>query len=177
MQQLEELLLGATFGGAAGSRRRCPGVIMKRFGVATVLALGLVLVACGGGSGSSSSSSNVTGNWSAALTNADGTPAFAFTTSLTQGGGTVAVTGTNLTFLTSTACFASGGSQTGSFVLSGNMNGNITGTFQLAIMSGTPSGNTLTLQGMVVSNTITGKWNLTGTGGCTGSGTFTITRM
>jgi hypothetical protein len=150
---------------------------MKRFGIAAVLALGLVLVACGGGSGSSSSSSNVTGNWSAALTNADGTPAFAFTTSLTQGSGTVAVTGTNLTFMTSTACFTSGGSQTGSFVLSGNMNGNITGAFDLTIMSGTPSGNTLTLQGTVLSNTITGTWNLTGTGGCTGSGTFTITKM
>jgi hypothetical protein len=87
------------------------------------------------------------------------------------------VTGTNLTFTTSTSCFTSGGSQTGSFVLSQNLDGNVTGAFQLVIVSGTPSGNTLTLQGTVANNTITGTWNLTGTGGCTGSGTFTITKM
>jgi hypothetical protein len=148
---------------------------MKPFGIALLLVVGLVLAACGGGN--SSSSPNVTGNWSATLTNTDGTPALAFTTSLTQGNGTATVTGTNLTFTTSTACFTSGGSQTGSFVLSGNFNGNITGAFQLVILSGTPSGNTLTLQGTVTNNTITGTWTLTGTGGCTGSGTFTVTKM
>jgi hypothetical protein len=148
---------------------------MKRFGIALVSALGLVLVACGGGN--TNSSPTVTGNWSAALTNTDGTPALAFTTSLTEGSGTVMVTGTNLTFTTSTSCFTSGGSQTGSFVLSQNLGGNVMGAFQLVITSGTPSGNTLTLQGTVADNTITGAWNLTGTGGCTGSGTFTITKM
>jgi hypothetical protein len=145
---------------------------MKQFGIAIVLALGLILVACGGGN--SSSSNTMAGNWTATLTNTDGTPAFAFTTSLTQGNVTV-VTGTNLSFTTSTACFTSGGSQTGSFVLSGNVNGNITGAFQLTITSGTPSGNTLVLQGTVNNNTITGTWTLTGlTPGCTGSGNFTM---
>ena len=148
---------------------------MKQFGIAIVLALGLILVACGGGN--SSSANTVAGNWTATLTNTDGTPAFAFTTSLTQGSGTVVVTGTNLSFTTSTACFTSGGSQTGSFVLSGNFNGSITGAFQLTITSGTPSGNTLTLQGTVNNNTVTGTWTLTGTGGCTGSGNFTMTKM
>jgi hypothetical protein len=148
---------------------------VKQFGIATVLAVGLILVACGGGS--SSSSPTVTGNWTATLTNTDSTPALGFTTSLTQSGGSVMVTGTNLNFTTSTACFTSGGSQTGSFVLSGNFNGNITGAFQLIITSGTPTGNTLTLQGTVNNNTITGTWTLTGTGGCTGSGTFTIMKM
>ncbi|HXM23365.1 MAG TPA: hypothetical protein VN948_19065 [Terriglobales bacterium] len=149
---------------------------MKQFGIAIVLALGLVLAACGGGN--SSSSATVTGNWTATLTNTDGTPAlFGFTTSLTQSSGTV-VTGTNLSFTTSNTCFTSGGSQTGSFVLSGNFNGNITGTFQLTITSGTPPGNTLTLQqGMVNNNTISGTWTLTGTGGCTGAGNFTMTKV
>jgi hypothetical protein len=148
---------------------------MKQFGMAIILALGLTLIACGGGS--SSSAATVTGNWTATLTNTDGTPAFAFTTSLMQNSGTV-VTGTNLSFTTSTACFTSGGSQTGSFVLSGNFNGNITGAFQLTITSGVPAGNTLTLQGSVNNNTITGTWTLTGvTSGCTGSGNFTMTKM
>ena len=149
---------------------------MKQFGIAVVMAVGLILLACGGGS--SSTSNTVTGNWTATLTNSDGTPAFAFTTSLTQSNGTATVTGTNLSFTTSTPCFTSGGSQTGSFVLSGNFNGNISGAFQLTITSGTPSGNTLVLQGTVNNNTITGTWNLTGsTQGCTGNGTFTLNRM
>ena len=149
---------------------------MKQFGIAMVMAVGLILLACGGGS--SSTSNTVTGNWTAALTNSDGTPALAFTTSLTQSNGTATVTGTNLSFTTSTSCFTSGGSQTGSFVLSGNFNGNITGAFQLTIASATPSGNTLVLQGTVNNNTITGTWNLTGsTQGCTGNGTFTLNRM
>jgi hypothetical protein len=148
---------------------------MKQFGIAMVMAAGLILLACGG---SSSTSNTVTGNWTATLTNSDGTPAFAFTTSLTQSNGTATVTGTNLSFTTSTPCFTSGGSQTGSFVLSGNFNGNISGAFQLTITSGTPSGNPLVLQGTVNNNTITGTWNLTGsTQGCTGNGTFTLNRM
>jgi len=48
----------------------------------------------------------------------------------------------------------------------------------LTITSATPSGNTLTLQGTVNNNAITGTWTLTGlTPGCTGSGNFTLTRM
>jgi hypothetical protein len=149
---------------------------MKQFGIAMAMAVGLILVACGGGS--SNGSDTVAGNWTATLTNNDGTPALAFTTSLTQGNGSATVTGTNLSFSTSTPCFTSGGSQTGSFVLSGNFNGNITGGFQLTVTSGTPSGNTLVLQGTVNNNTITGTWNLTGlTQGCTGTGTFTLTKM
>jgi hypothetical protein len=143
---------------------------MKQFGIAAVLGLGLILAACGGGN--SGNSGTVAGNWTATLT---GTEDFSFTTSLTQSSGTV-VSGTNLSF-TSNACFSSGGSQTGSFVLNGT-NGSVTGAFQLTIMSGTPSGNTLVLQGTVTDNTIAGTWNLTGlTSGCTGSGNFTMTRM
>ena len=144
---------------------------MKHFGIAIVLAVGVILAACGG---SSSASDTVTGNWTATLT---GTQDLTFTTSFTQSNGST-VTGTNLSFTTSTPCFTSGGSQTGSFVLSGNFNGNITGAFQLTITSGTPSGNTLVLQGTVNNNTIMGTWTLTGlTSGCSGSGNFTLTKM
>jgi hypothetical protein len=147
---------------------------MKQFGIVFFLAIALILTACGGGS---SSSNTLTGNWTATLTNTDQTPAFVFTTSLTQSNGST-VTGTNLTFTTSTGCFTSAASQTGSFILSGNFNGNMTGTFQLTITSATPSGNTLTLQGNVNNNAITGTWTLSGlTPGCTGTGNFTFTRM
>ncbi len=148
---------------------------MKQLGIAVLLMLGLTLTACGGGS--SSSPNTINGNWTATLTNPDGAPAFAFTTSLSQSSGT-AVTVTNLSFTTSTSCFSSGGTETGSFVLSGNFNGSVTGAFQMIVQSGTPSGNTLTLQGNVNNNAVTGTWILTGvTAGCTGSGSFTMTRM
>jgi hypothetical protein len=147
---------------------------MKQLGLVFSVAIALILTACGGGS---SSSNTLSGNWTANLTNADNTPAFAFTTSLTQSNGST-VTGTNLTFTTSTGCFTSAATETGSFILSGNFNGNMTGTFQLTITSATPSGNTLALQGTVNNNAITGTWNLTGlTPGCTGTGNFTFTRM
>jgi hypothetical protein len=74
--------------------------------------------------------------------------------------------------------FASGGSATAAFVLSGNFNGNVAGTFQLNIQSGTPSGNVFTVQGTVKDNTIVGTWTLVGvTSGCAGSGNFTMMRM
>lgn len=145
----------------------------KQIAIAMLVALGLVLSGCGGGS---SSANTVAGNWTATLTDTDGTQAFALTTSLTQSSSTL-VTGTNLVFTTSTSCFTSGGSETGSFVLSENLNGNMVGTFQLTIESGTPSGNTLVLNGTVNNNMISGTWTLTGTGGCTGSGNFTMTKM
>jgi hypothetical protein len=62
--------------------------------------------------------------------------------------------------------------------LSGNFNGNISGSFQLTITSATPSDNTLTLQGTVNNNAISGGWTLAGlTPGCTGEGDFTFTRI
>jgi len=147
---------------------------MKHFRIFFFLAIGFVLTACGGGS---SSSNTLTGNWTANLTNTDGTPAFAFTTSFTQSNGSIVI-GTNLAFTVSTGCFTSAASQTGSFVLSGNFNGNISGSFQLTITSATPSDNTLTLQGTVNNNAISGGWTLAGlTPGCTGAGDFTFTRI
>ncbi len=149
---------------------------MKRLGIASLL-LGLLVAGCGGNSSSSGNSNNVSGNWTAGLSDSNGTPVFAFTTSLIQNSGSV-VSVTNLNFTTATPCFASGGSETGSFILSGNFNGNATGAFQLGIQSGTPSGNMLVLQGTVKNNTISGTWTLTGvTAGCSGAGNFTMTKM
>jgi len=147
---------------------------MRQLTIALLLVLGLTLSACGG---SGNNSNNVNGNWTAMLTNTDGTPAFSFTTSLSQSNGTV-VTGTNLTFTTSSPCFASGSTETGGFTLTGNTGGVTTGNFELTIQSGTPSGNVLTIQGTLNNNMISGTWTLSGvTSGCTGSGNFTMNRM
>jgi hypothetical protein len=155
-------------------------LIRKHLGAASVFALGLVLAACGSGN-SNSSSNNINGNWSATLTNADGSPALAFTTSLSQDSLNAVVTGTNLSFTSSSPCFASGATETGGFTLSGTTNGVTSGQFQL-IISSTPapgSTNQLTLNGTVTNgNAVTGTWSLTGVqSGCTGSGTFTMTKM
>jgi hypothetical protein len=143
-----------------------------------LLLLGLMMAACSNGSGSSSGSVN--GNWNASLTNLDGTPAYAFTTSFTQNSSS-AVTVTNFTLTSTGPCFSSQSTtQTGSFALSGNFNGNVAGTFGMNITTmfpGAVTQNVLTLQGTVSGNTISGTWNLTGVSGCSGNGTFTITKM
>jgi hypothetical protein len=148
---------------------------MRQLAIAMISMLALILGACGSGTGGNSG--NVNGSWTAALNNMDGTPALSFTTALSQSNSTV-VTGTSLSFTTATPCFSSGGSATGGFTLTGNTGGMTTGNFELTIQSGTPSGNVLTLQGTDSNNTISGTWTLTGvTSGCTGSGTFMMTKM
>jgi hypothetical protein len=144
------------------------GRLMKQLAIATILVLIVTLVACG----NSNNSGNINGNWTAALTNT----AFNFSTSLSvNGGGSLSVT--NFSFSTSSPCFVSGDSETGSFTLSQNFNGNVTGKFQFTVQSGSPSGNTLSLTGTANGNTISGMWTLTGGAGCNGSGNFTMTKM
>jgi hypothetical protein len=146
----------------------------KQFGIAVLILVAIALAGCGS---ANNTNGTINGNWTAALSDQSGTPVFAFTTSLTQNNGT-AVTVTNLNFTTATPCFASGSMATGAFVLSGNFNGSVTGSFQLTVQSANPSGNMLTLQGTVKNNVITGTWSLTGvTSGCTGSGNFTMNKM
>jgi hypothetical protein len=148
---------------------------MNREKLAILLGLALVLVGCG--NSNSANSGNINGNWTATLTNTDSTPAFGFTTTFTQMTGT-SVSVTNLSFTTSSPCFVSGETATASFILSGNFSGSVTGAFQLAVKSGNPGGDTLSLQGNVKNNTITGAWTLVGlSSGCSGSGNFVVTKM
>ena len=100
---------------------------MKQLAIAPILALIVVLVACG----NSNNSGNINGNWTASLTNT----AFNFTTSLSVNGDQ-SLRVTNFNFSTSSPCFESGDSETGSFTLSGNVNGNVTGKFQFTVQSG-----------------------------------------
>lgn len=104
------------------------------------------------------------------------TTVFSFGTSLNVNGDS-SLTVSNFQFTTNSSCFVSGETETGSFTLSGNFNGSVNGKFGFNVQSGNPSGNTLALSGTANGNTITGTWTLTGSGGCTGNGTFTMTKV
>lgn len=146
---------------------------MGKLAVGMLLVMGLALVGCGMSNGSSA---NINGNWAATLTDANNNPALSFTTSIAQSGsGSLSIT--NLQFSTSSPCFVSGETASGAFTLSGNFNGNVSGTFGMNVKSGSPGGNTLTLTGTMAGNAITGNWTLIGSSGCTGSGHFAMTRM
>jgi hypothetical protein len=146
---------------------------MKTFVVAMLLVASLALTGCGS---NNNTSGNINGNWTAALTDTGGDPVFGFATSLVvNGDGSLVVT--HFQFASNSSCFVSGETETGSFILSGDFNGNVTGTFQFAVTSGNPSGNTLTLTGTANGNTISGTWMLVGGINCSDNGNFTITRM
>jgi len=146
---------------------------MRNLAVAMLLVVGLVTVGCGT---NSNKGGNVSGTWNATLTDTNQSQVFSFSTVLVDNGdGTVNVT--KLSFSTSSACFVSGDTETGTFGLSGDMNGNVQGKFGMTITSGTPSGNVLTLTGTVNGGTVSGTWLLTGGASCNGSGNFTMTKM
>src|ERR1700730_8226065 len=145
---------------------------MKKIGTSILMAALFAIVGCGSGS----HSGNVDGNWTAALTDENGNPVFAFGTTLTATGNGSSVTVSNFNF-TSDACYLTETGETGSFVLSGNFNGNVTGSFGLNLMSGSPNNNTLTMNGTVNGSSISGTWTLTGTTNCATNGKFTMTKI
>jgi hypothetical protein len=147
---------------------------MKKLGIAVLLSMGLTLIGCGGGN-NSNNPANINGNWNATLTDAGNATVFTFGTSLiVSNDGTLSVS--NFSFSTNSSCFVSGETESGSFALSGNFSGNVTGKFQFSVKSGSPGGNTLSLSGTANGNTISGTWSLTGGTGCTGSGNFMMTK-
>ena len=147
---------------------------MKLLRLALFLGLGLLLVGCGN---DRATGGNINGNWTASLTDTGGNQSFAFTTSLIAAGSNGVLTVNNFRFTTQSACFVSGETESGTFALSGDFNGNVSGQFGMSVLSGSPGGNTLTLAGAVHGGSISGTWVLAGGGGCNGSGTFTMTRM
>jgi hypothetical protein len=146
---------------------------MRKLAVALLLGVGLILVGCG----SDKSSGNINGNWTATLTDGSGGQAFAFTTALVATGSSGTLTVNSFHFSTNSPCFVSGETENGTFALSGDFSGNVSGQFGMSVLSGSPGGNTLTLTGAVNGGTISGTWILAGSVGCSGSGRFTMTRM
>jgi hypothetical protein len=144
---------------------------MTKTAVALLLSLVLTLAGCGGGS----NSGNINGTWTATLTNPGGDTVFAFTTNFVQGSGNN-LNIVSFQFTTSGSCFSGPTSETGSFVLSGDFSGHVSGQFGFTISTTFPSdNNVLTLMGTANGNTISGTWTLTGVSGCTGNGNFTMT--
>jgi len=148
---------------------------MKTLGITMLLGMGLALVGCG--TDSSNKSGNINGNWTATLSDGGGTQMFAFTTSLVATGTAGTLTVNNFRFSTDSACFVSGETETGSFALSGDFTGNVSGQLGMSILSGSPGGNNLILSGKVSGNTIRGTWTLAGSPSCNGSGSFTMSKM
>jgi len=142
---------------------------MKKLAVAWLVAMVLTLVGCG----SNGSKGNINGNWTAVLSDTS----FNFGTSVVvNNDGTLSAS--QFSFSTNEPCFVSGETESGSFAFTGDFSGNVTGQFDYKVVSGSPSGNTLTLTGTANGNTISGNWSLTGGNptGCQGSGTFTMTK-
>ena len=149
---------------------------MKLSAVAVLLVVGITLGSLSMvGCGTSVNPANINGVWTATLLDTNQATIFTFGTSLiVNGDGTLSIT--NFQFSSNSPCFVSGETESGSFSLSGNFNGQITGSLNFIVKSGSPGGNTLTLTGQAAGNSISGNWTLTGGSGCTGSGTFTMTR-
>jgi hypothetical protein len=143
-----------------------------------LLSVGLVMAGC---STSSSNSGSINGSWNASLTSSPGgSVIYAFSTTFTETNAN-GLSVSNFTFTTNGPCFQGDQtSETGNFTLSGNFNGNVTGTFGMTISTEFPGGvtqNVLTLSnGTINGNTISGSWTLTGVTGCNGQGTFTINK-
>lgn len=147
----------------------------KLLWINVIVALGLTMAGCGGGGSGSNSTTTINGNWSASLTSTPGgQPVYSFTTMLTETGGS-GLSITNFNFTSTGSCFVSDQTtETGSFTLSGNFSGSVTGTFGMTV---TGAENVLTLQGGIgPNNTLTGNWSITGST-CSGAGTFVFTRM
>jgi hypothetical protein len=148
---------------------------MKHFAALALLAACAVLVGCGGSN--SANPATINGNWTASLTEANQAYGTLGLSMVTNSDGTLTVS--NLTITAPSPCFEGGTTATGSFTLSGNFNGNVTGTFGLVVKSEGSATDTLTLNGSANGNMISGTWTLNGQfPGCTsGNGTFKMTRM
>jgi hypothetical protein len=147
---------------------------MRISAIVALVGMVLTLAACGA---SSQGGANLNGTWTATLSDTNGTEAFAFTTALIATGASGTLTINSFQFSTNSPCFVSGETESGTFTLSGNFNGKVSGSFGMNVRSGSPAGNTLTLMGTVSGNTVSGTWTLSGGSGCSGSGNFTMVRM
>lgn len=154
---------------------------MRNLAIVGLLAVSLTLAGCGSSTPSTVKAAD--GVWESALLGPGaGVGVFNFITSFSVGGGG-GLSVSYLSFLTTGPCFPiSGATASGTFDVtatgtSPTADFNFTvqsGTSSLA-MTGTATGTTDT-SGNTTWSTITGDWTLTGDTGCTGSGTFTMTR-
>jgi hypothetical protein len=142
--------------------------MQKQIGIIVLLllVLGLNMSGCGSSTGASSGSGNINGAWTA--TNADGSIAYQFTATFTQGTGTE-LNIANLTFANPGSCLLSGElGAAGSFAPASE-------AFGMSMVSPAIIGPSLNLQGSLSDGKISGTWNTSsGAQSCNGNGTFTM---
>jgi hypothetical protein len=145
---------------------------MKKLIEMVFLSMGLILSGCGSGS---HATGNIDGTWSATLSNSTLANDFVFMTNLkVNAGGSLGTTSFNIT-VNSTPCNFTTTTESGSFTISGNFNGQVSGKFHYVVTSTGSEVDTLTMDGTVSGGQITGNWTVSGaTANCTGSGTFTM---
>ena len=145
---------------------------MKKLSIVMLLGISLILSSCGSGS---HATGNINGMWSATLSNSTLANDFIFMTRLTvNADGSLGTTSFNIT-LNSTPCTFATTTERGSFTITGNFNGQVSGKFHYVVMSTGVEVNTLTLDGTVSGGQITGNWTVSGaTANCSGFGTFTM---
>ncbi len=140
----------------------------------SLILLALMLASCGD---SSRPPKKIDGVWYAQLNNTDGTAAYTFSATLTQGTGSdVTVTAFGL-WVSAPACFSSSTGQTATFTATGRSGGYQTGPFAMNISTAfmTQIENVIAMTGTRNSDgTITGNWTLTGLSGCSGSGSYSM---
>jgi hypothetical protein len=143
---------------------------MKKIFAVVLLSMSLILSGCA----NSHATGNINGIWTATLSNATAST-FTFQTTLTvNAGGSLGTTNFNLT-LNNTPCTFPTTTESGSFTISGNFNGQVSGTFHYVVTSTGAEASILTLNGTVSGGQITGTWTVTGASeSCTGNGTFTM---
>lgn len=145
---------------------------MKMVSVILLLSFAPLLVACG----SSHPAKKIDGVWNGNLQNFDSSSAYKFSTTLTQNSGsTVDVSG--FLFMDSAPCFPARTTETATFSATRHSGGFEIGPFAMHISTtlGTGSQNVLTLDGVrAPDGKISGTWSLTGSPGCSGTGTYTM---
>jgi hypothetical protein len=144
---------------------------MKKTVAALLLGMTLILAGCGS---NSHVAGNINGLWSATLSST-GPSTFAFMTQLTvNADGSLGTNSFNLT-VNGGPCTFPTTTENGTFMITGNFNGQVSGKFHYVIMSTGVEVNTLTLDGTVSAGQISGTWSVSGaTANCTGTGTFTM---
>ena len=150
---------------------------MKKLAILSLLVLAMTVNGCGNSSTPTTATTTGSGTWEAQLTGGTGDASVLnfVTTFSVNGDGSLSVTG--FTFLTTGSCFVSGETATGTSTLTTSGTGVVSGPVSYTVTSGTPAGNTLSLSGTENGTTITGTWTLTGGNGCSGAGSFTMTKQ
>ena len=144
---------------------------MKSIAAVVLLAASLSLSGCGS---NSTVNGNINGMWTATL-NSSGAESFGFVTNLVVNGrGALGTSSINFT-VNNTPCVFPVTTESGTFTLSGNFSGQVSGAFHYVVTSTGAAVNILTLDGVVSGGQITGNWTVSGaSGGCSGTGTFTM---